>query len=325
MMDRTDRHFRRFLRVITKHTLLYTEMKTALAVIHGDRKRLLGFSEAEHPLALQLGGSDPLLLAEATRIATDLGFDEINLNVGCPSSRVKKGAFGACLMGEPDRVALCIDAMRSATCLPVTVKHRIGIDEIDTYQDMVRFVGIVADAGTDRFTVHARKAWLSGLNPKENRTIPPLRHPEVHRLKAEFPHLMIETNGGIKTHAEIARHLGHVDAVMVGRAAYETPYLFAEADTRYFGDDAPVLTRFEIAEQMLPVIEREEALGEKLHRITRHMLTLFVGQPGTKAWKQALSASENVGTGTQRVRAALDAVRRVQDETQASADSAPVT
>jgi tRNA-dihydrouridine synthase A len=290
MMDRTDRHFRFFLRQCTKKTLLYTEMKTAAAIIHGDRKRLLGFSPEEHPTALQLGGSDPKALTEAAQIGEGLGFDEINLNVGCPSSRVKKGAFGACLMAKPKLVAQCVSAMRGATTVPITVKHRIGIDEIDTYQDMETFVRIVADSGCDRFSVHARKAWLQGLSPKENRTVPPLRYGEVHRLK----------------------DLEKVDAVMLGRVAYENPFLFAEMDRRYFGDKAPSPTRKSIVQAMLPYIEKWHGDGEPLHRITRHMLTLFVGQPGTKAWKQTLSSPHGDACPVEHVLRAYRAVEEVQ-------------
>jgi tRNA-dihydrouridine synthase A len=312
MMDRTDRHFRFMLRLCTKKTLLYTEMKTAAAIIHGDRKRLLGFSPEEHPLALQLGGSDPKTLREAAQIGEDLGFDEINLNVGCPSSRVKKGAFGACLMAKPELVALCVSEMRKATSVPVTVKHRIGIDDIDTYEHMETFVRIVSESGCDRFSVHARKAWLQGLSPKENRTVPPLRYSEVHRLKEEFPHLVIEINGGIREHAEITEHLNKVDAVMLGRAAYETPYLFAEMDQKHFGESAPAPTRKAIVHGMLPYIETWHAAGEPLHRITRHMLTLFVGQPGTKAWKQTLSTPPGNVTPREHVLRAYRAVEEVQ-------------
>ena len=214
MMERTDRHYRVFMRGITKHTLLYTEMVVAQAVRHGPRDRLLGFDAVEHPISLQLGGDDPALLAEASKIAEDLGYDEVNLNVGCPSSRVQSGNFGVCLMGDPDRVADCIEAMRSAVSIPVTCKHRIGFDEIDKYEDMQRFVARVAQTGCDRFTVHARKAWLQGLSPKDNRNIPPLRYDDVYRLKQEFPNLVVEINGGLRV-ADIQSQLTKVDAVML--------------------------------------------------------------------------------------------------------------
>ena len=323
-MDRTDRHFRFFLRQLTKKTLLYTEMKTANAILRGDRKRLLGYSDLEHPLALQVGGSDPTQLSEVARIATDYGYDELNLNVGCPSSRVRKGAFGACLMAKPELVAECVNAMRSATHIPVTVKHRIGIDEIDTYEDMERFVSIVAESACDRFSVHARKAWLKGLSPKQNRTIPPLRYPEIYRLKQRFPHLPIEINGGIRDHDAIAHHLQHVDAVMIGRAAYETPYLFAEADQRYFSGTDSIISREDAVRALIPYASRHVESGEPLHRITRHLLTLFVGIPGTKAWKRALSqplAEESPETFLEN---ALEAVRRVRSAESEVTDPPPI-
>ena len=233
MMDRTDRHFRFFLRRITRHTLLYTEMVTTGAVIHGDRERLLGFDLREKPVALQLGGDDPRALAECARIGEGFGYDEINLNVGCPSDRVQKGRIGACLMAEPERVADGVEAMRAAVSIPVTVKHRIGIDHLDRYEDMARFVTTVAAAGSDRFTVHARIAWLQGLSPKENRDIPPLRYDDVYRLKREHPDLSIEINGGVRSLDGVEEHLREVDAVMIGRAACDDPYLFAEADRRF--------------------------------------------------------------------------------------------
>ena len=217
MMDRTDRHFRRLLRLISRHTLLYTEMVTSRAILHGDRERLLGFDPSERPLALQLGGDDPDQLSECARIANDLGYDEVNLNVGCPSDRVQSGNFGVCLMRTPERVAECVAAMRAAVELPVTVKHRIGVDELDRYEDMLGFVDVVAAAGCDRFTVHARKAWLHGLSPKQNRDVPPLRHADVHRLARERPELIIEINGGLRSLDQVDAELEHVDAVMLGR------------------------------------------------------------------------------------------------------------
>ena len=227
------------MRLISAHTLLYTEMVTCAAVLNGDREHLLGFDRAEHPIALQLGGDDPAALAECARTAAGFGYDEINLNVGCPSDRVQSGNFGACLMREPKRVAACVAAMRAAVELPITVKHRIGVDELDRYEDMVDFVDIVAAEGCDRFSVHARKAWLSGLSPKQNRTIPPLRHHDVYRLKRERPELPIEINGGVLSLDEVAAHLEHVDAVMIGRAAWDHPWMFAEVDRRFFNPDAP--------------------------------------------------------------------------------------
>jgi tRNA-dihydrouridine synthase A len=289
MMDHTDRHFRYLMRQITRRTLLYTEMITTQAIIHGDRHKLLDYSPAEHPISLQLGGDHPADLAACAKVGEAWGYDEINLNVGCPSPRVQQGNFGACLMTQPELVAEAIAAMKNVVKVPVTVKHRIGVDEQDSYEDLCHFVKTVAEAGCDRFSVHARKAWLQGLSPKENRTVPPLRYEDVYRLKQDFPHLMIEINGGITELAEIQRHLQRVDAVMVGRAAYENSYVFATVDRDIYGEDAPPKTRHDIVEMMLPYIETFAAKGVKLHSISRHMLTLFLGQPGTKAWKRYIT------------------------------------
>ncbi|MBD2578669.1 tRNA dihydrouridine(20/20a) synthase DusA [Oscillatoria sp. FACHB-1406] len=305
MMERTDRHFRYFMRQITRRTLLYTEMITTAAILHGDRGKLLGFSPVEKPLALQLGGDNPEALQICARIAEDWGYDEVNLNVGCPSDRVQSGSFGACLMACPDRVAKAVEAMRQGTKLPVTVKHRIGIDERDRYEDMAEFVRIVAAAGCQRFSVHARKAWLKGLSPKENRTIPPLRYPDVYRLKQEFPHLEIEINGGITTLEQAKEHLQFVDAVMIGRAAYDNPYLFATCDRDFYGETEPPPTRQQVVEAMLPYIEEWTAKGFKLNAISRHLLELFAGQPGTKAWKRHISQNAHLpGAGAEVLRAA---------------------
>ena len=295
MMDRTDRNFRFLFRQISKHTLLYTEMVTTGAILRGDRERLLGFDPCESPISLQLGGDDPKELAECARIAADWGYDEVNINVGCPSDRVQKGRFGACLMADPQRVADGVAAMRAAVDLPITVKHRIGIDDIDTYEHMLNFVDIVSQAGSDRFSVHARKAWLQGLSPKQNREIPPLRHEEVHRLKEERPHLVIETNGGIQNLDEVCAHLAPehdlpLDAVMVGRAAYARPYEFAEADRRLFDPDAVVPSRREVAEAMIEYAERRmRDEGLFLNHITRHIVNLFIGHRGARAWRRTLS------------------------------------
>lgn len=306
MMDRTDRHFRYFLRQITRRTLLYTEMVTSAAILHGDRGHLLGFSPEEKPLALQVGGDNPQDLAESARIAEDMGYDEINLNVGCPSSRVQDGNFGACLMAKPQHVADCLAAMLKATHLPVTVKHRIGIDDHDRYEDMANFVHIVSQAGVERFTVHARKAWLQGLSPKENRSIPPLRYADVHRLKQEFPQLFIEINGGFTTLEQVQQQLAQVDAVMVGRAAYDDPYLFASADRQIFGEETIVPSRRAVAEAMLPYIEYWVSRGLKLNKIARHMLQLFAGQPGSRAWKRILTEkSSSFSAGAEVIRDAL--------------------
>ncbi len=316
MMDRTDRHYRYFMRQITRHTLLYTEMVTTGAILHGDRDYLLGFSPEEKPLALQLGGDNPQDLAYCSREAYDRGYDEVNLNVGCPSDRVQNGHFGACLMGQPERVADCVAAMKAAVPIPVTVKHRIGIDDRDRYEDMAHFVETVAAAGCHHFTVHARKAWLQGLNPKQNRTVPPLRYGDVHRLKREFPHLAIEINGGITGLEQVREQLQQVDAVMVGRAAYDNPYLFATVDEEFFGDEPQGVassmgrSRREVAEAMLPYIDQWMArwAGQfKVNKITRHMLQLFTGQPGSKAWKRHLTEhSCRAGAGSEVVRQALD-------------------
>ncbi|MBE9195390.1 tRNA dihydrouridine(20/20a) synthase DusA [Synechocystis sp. LEGE 06083] len=291
MMDHTDRHFRYFLRQLTRHTLLYTEMITAQAILHGDRPKLLDFSPEEKPVALQLGGDNPQLLAECARIGQDWGYDEINLNVGCPSDRVQSGNFGACLMAQPELVAQCVAAMQRAVAIPVTVKHRIGIDDQDSYEDLVKFVTVVAQAGCQRFTVHARKAWLQGLSPKENRTIPPLRYQDVYQLKKDCPELAIEINGGITQMEQINAHLHHVDAVMVGRAAYENPYLFATVDRDIYQKTNLIPSRAEIIERMLPYVEERLRHGDRLNQITRHLLSLFNGQPRAKFWRRTLSDS----------------------------------
>ncbi len=288
MMDWTDSLDRRFLRLITKRTLLYTEMVTAQALIHGNVDSLLAFDPIEEPLALQLGGGEPELLAKATKIAAGRGFAEINLNVGCPSDRVSAGRFGACLMTEPDTVAACVAAMAEATDLPVTVKHRIGVDDTDHYDDLHAFVGKVSDAGCKSFIVHARKAWLSGLSPKENRTVPPLRYDVVHRLKADFPKLEIIINGGLLTLDDAIEHIGPLDGAMIGRAAYETPYILAGADTRVFGAAGNIPSRGEIVEGLAELAAQVVAEGMPLARLTRHVLGLFHGCPGAKVWRRML-------------------------------------
>ena len=291
MMDRTDRHYRYFMRFLTKKTLLYTEMVHAKAIIHGNRDRLIGFDPSEKPLALQVGGSVPEELATCAKIAEEWGYDEINMNVGCPSSRVQSGNFGACLMGDPDLVARGVAAMKASCSIPVTVKHRIGIDDIDRYEDMKRFVDIVAKEHPARFSVHARKAWLQGLSPKQNRTVPPIRYEEIYRLKRECPSLSIEINGEIKTHEQMREHLKHVDAVMLGRAAYDNPWLFSTVDSQFFGGRDLGHTRLEILEQMIPYMERAMANGTKLMSITRHMLQLFAHRPGARLWKRELGTA----------------------------------
>lgn len=309
MMDRTDRHYRYLMRQITRQTLLYTEMVTSAAILHGDLDKLLGFDREEHPISLQIGGDNPQALARCARIAEDFGYDEVNLNVGCPSSRVQNGNFGACLMLQPGRVADCIAAMRAATKLPVTVKHRIGVDDRDAYEDLVNFISIVSAAGGERFTVHARKAWLQGLSPRENREIPPLRYGDVHRLKRDFPHLWIEINGGFTTLEQVKEQLNFVDAVMIGREAYDNPYLFATADRDLYGADLTPPSRQQVVAAMLPYIDRWVSQGLKLSHITRHLLQIFAGQPGTRRWKRILTEKSVLpGAGVEVVEAALASV-----------------
>jgi tRNA-dihydrouridine synthase A len=294
MMDRSDRHFRRMLRLISRRTLLYTEMLTCPVVLNGDRELLLGFDEAEHPVSLQLGGDDPDALARCAVLAQARGYDEINLNVGCPSDRVQSGNFGVCLMREPSRVAACVAAMRDAVSLPITVKHRIGVDELDRYEDMARFVEIVAQAGCARFTVHARKAWLHGLSPKQNRTVPPLRYADVHRLAREFPQLVIEINGGIQSIPEVLAQLEHVDAVMIGRAAWDNPWMFARADREVFGESEAMPSRTQVVSAYLEHVEHwlqpRPQKGPSATILLRPLHNLFVGCPGTRRWKQAVNA-----------------------------------
>jgi tRNA-dihydrouridine synthase A len=317
MMAWTDRHERFFLRLISRHALLYTEMVTTGAIIYGDRERLLGHDQAEHPLALQLGGAEPAELAECARIATDYGFDEVNLNVGCPSDRVRSGRFGACLMLDPTHVATCVEAMFAATELPVTVKSRIGVDDRDSYDDLRAFVAAVANTGCRTLIVHARKALLSGLSPKENREIPPLRYDFVHRLKQDFPALEIIINGGICSLDQAAEQMNHVDGVMLGREAYQNPYMLADVDRWFFASQTPKLTRAEIIEQLLPYVGSQVAGGVPLGHITRHVLGLFNGQPGARAWRRCLSEdAREPGAG---VRVVEQALARVVERTETTA------
>lgn len=305
MMDLTDRHDRYFLRLISRRALLYTEMITTGAVLHGDRDRLLAFDPAEHPVALQIGGSDPAALAESARIAEAFGYDEVNLNCGCPSDRVQRGTFGACLMTTPELVARGVEAMRAATALPVTVKCRIGVDDADSYDDLRRFVDVVAEAGCGTFVVHARKAWLQGVSPRENREVPPLRYDDVYRLKRERPDLEIVINGGITTLAAAAAQLDHVDGVMLGRAAYQSPWLLADVDRALFGDRRPTPTRHEVVEALAAYTERQLAGGVRLGAITRHVLGLFHGRPGARAWRRHLAENAHKpGAGVEVLRAA---------------------
>lgn len=311
MMDWTDRHCRVFHRVLTRRTLLYTEMVTAPAIVHGDRSRLLDYNACEHPVALQLGGSDPAQLAEATRIAADWGFDEVNLNCGCPSDRVQSGAFGAVLMLDPGRVADCVAAMAAVSPIEVTVKCRIGVDEQEPAEILPRFLETVAAAGVTRFTIHARKAWLQGLSPKENREIPPLDYLLVAKMKARFPQLHLSINGGIGDWEAMEGFLEHgLDGVMLGRAAYHDPALLLEADARLWGDTRHI-TRHEAVDEMRPYIAAHLQAGGRLHQITRHMLGLFHGQPGARGWRRLLSERANLkGAGLEVIDAALAEMSR---------------
>jgi tRNA-dihydrouridine synthase A len=312
MLDWTDRHCRFFLRLVTRHTLLYTEMVTTGALIHGDRRRHLDFDPAEHPLALQLGGADPNEMALCARLGDDWGYDEVNINCGCPSDRVQNGRFGACLMAEPRVVADCVSAMKAAVDLPVTVKSRIGIDERDSYGELVDFVGQVAEAGCDAMIVHARKAWLQGLSPRENREVPPLRYDWVDRLKGDFPDLPMVINGGIRTLDEALGFLDRLDGVMIGREAYQNPWLLAAVDQDIFGDPTPSPSRHEVLERLLPYVERGLADGVPLNAMTRHVLGLFQGRPGARAWRRHLSENAHKpGAGIEVLRAARPGARSV--------------
>jgi tRNA-dihydrouridine synthase A len=293
MMDWTDRHCRYFHRLLAPHARLYTEMVTAPAVLHGDRARLLGFDASEHPVALQLGGADPRELAAAARIGADLGYDEINLNVGCPSDRVQSGRFGACLMREPALVADCVAAMRASVSIPVTVKCRLGVDEQDEYADLAHFVAEVSRTGCTVFVVHARKAWLEGLSPKENREVPPLNYARVYRLKEEFPGLTIVVNGGVASLDDVHAHLRRADGVMLGRAAYHEPYRLAEIEHALYG--TPLPDRDDVLARLRPYIAAHLARGDRLQHISRHVLGLYQGLPGARAYRRVLSerAHEN--------------------------------
>lgn len=307
MMEWTDRFDRFFLRLISRHVLLYTEMVTTGALLHGDRARFLRFDVSEHPLALQLGGSEPKAMADCARMAEQAGYDEVNINVGCPSERVQRGAFGACLMAEPQLIAQCVSAMQAAVSIPVTVKTRIGIDKTDSYAHLNTFIETVAQAGCRTFIVHARKAWLQGLSPKENREVPPLRYDVVYRLKQDYPDLQIIINGGIKTLEDSAAHLAHVDGVMLGREAYHNPYALAQVDALFFDDTHAVPSREAVLQAFLPFVEHELKQGVFLGHITRHILGLFQGQPGARAWRRYLSENAHKpGAGIEVIHAAVD-------------------
>lgn len=309
MLDWTDRHYRYFARQITRHTWLYTEMVTTGALLNGDVVRHLRFDEAEHPVALQLGGSEPAELAACAKLAQQWGYDEVNLNVGCPSERVQKGAFGACLMAEPQLVSDCVKAMRDAVDIDVTVKHRIGIDQIEHYDYLREFVDTVAEAGCHTFIVHARNAILKGLSPKENREIPPLKYDYVYRLKRERPDLEILINGGVKTNAEIAEHLKHVDGVMVGREAYHNPWLMAEWDALFYGDETARPERVAVVEAMMPYVTARLGDGSNVRHIARHILGLFQGLPGARNWRRMLSDAKLLdGADARLLRQAYEAM-----------------
>lgn len=315
MLDWTDRHCRYFLRLMTKHTLLYTEMVTTGAIIYG-KGDYLGFNNEEHPVAVQLGGSDPSDMARCAVLSQERGYDEVNINVGCPSDRVKNGSFGACLMAQPEVVADCVAAMQKEVDIPVTVKCRIGIDDMDEDEDFSRFINVVADAGCDTFIVHARKAWLQGLSPKENREIPPLNYPRVHRLKAARPELSISINGGVKTLEETKTQLLDVDGVMMGREVYANPYILANVDNVIFGDDqSEVISRRDLVMKMQEYIARQDDPYFKPWHVARHMLGLYQGQAGGRIWRRYLSQN---GTGKSPdpdlLMNALDAVEKAQRE-----------
>jgi tRNA-dihydrouridine synthase A len=311
MMDWTDRHDRYFLRLIAPDVLLYTEMITTGALIHGDFKRFLAFDSLEHPLALQLGGCDPEALARCARMGADFGYDEINLNVGCPSDRVKSGRFGACLMADPQLVADCVSAMVASVSIPVTVKCRIGIDNQDSYEELQHFIRTVANAGCDVFILHARKAWLNGLSPKQNREIPPLRYDVVRQIKTDFPKLTIILNGGIKTVADITEQLPYVDGVMVGREAYANPYVLAAMQKEFYSRELDSRTREQIIEKLLPYVEAQLQNNVKLSSITRHIIGLFQGEKGGRRWRRYLSENAHKdGAGAVVVSEALKCIAK---------------
>lgn len=306
MLDWTDRHCRYFHRLLSSEALLYTEMVTTGAIIHG-KGDFLKYSEEEHPVALQLGGSNPKDLVHCAKLAEERGYDEVNLNVGCPSDRVQNGRFGACLMAEPELVAECIAEMKSVVDIPVTVKTRIGIDDLDTYEFLTDFISTVSEkGGCEQFTIHARKAWLTGLSPKENREIPPLDYDRAYQIKRDFPNLVIAVNGGVKTLHDSLEHLNHLDGVMIGREAYQNPYMLAEVDKQLFGSEAPVKKRSQVVEEMYPYIEQQLANGSYLGHITRHMIGLFQSMPGARQWRRYISENAHKpGAGIEVVEAAL--------------------
>lgn len=309
MMRHTDRHQRYFMRLLSTHALLYTEMVTSSALVHGNPSRLLKHDPFEHPLALQIGGSEPKEMRTCASLARDLGFAEININVGCPSRRVRAGRFGACLMTEPERVAECVAAMGAAIDIPITIKSRIGVDHWDSYEFLARFISTVSEGGCRTFIVHARKAWLRGLSPKENRHKPPLRYDVVKQLKRDFPRLEIVINGGVRSLAEAHHHLSAVDGVMIGREAYRNPYLFATVDRQFYADHHPIPTRHEVAQAYLPYAANQLSQGVSLYLLCRHLTGLFQNQPGARAWRQFLSW--RIGTKNNGIETLIDALSRI--------------
>ena len=313
MLDWTDRHCRYFHRLLSKNALLYTEMVTTGAILHGSKERFLAFNKAENPVAFQLGGSDPKDLAQCAQIVEQYGYDQVNLNVGCPSDRVQNGRFGACLMAEPNLVADCISAMQQTVSIPVTVKSRIGIDEQDSYDELVNFISAIADAGCDDFIIHARKAWLKGLSPKQNRDVPPLCYDVVYQIKKDFPDLNISLNGGVTSLNTAMEVLQQVDGVMLGREAYHNPYLLAEVDSRIYKIPGEIKTRHQVVMELMPYITEYLRGGGRLHSITRHILGLFHGVAGARAWRRALS--ENAPTKGADESVVLEALRNVHELT----------
>jgi len=310
MIDWTDRHYRYFMRKITKQTTLYTEMITSNAILNGDKDYLLGFDGSENPLILQLGGNNPTDLAECVKIAEERNYSEVNLNVGCPSDRVQKGAFGLSMMNDPKLVASCVSTMKINTKLPISIKCRIGVDDNDSYDALSSFIGQLVDAGVDHVCIHARKGWLKGLSPNENRTIPPLDYECVYNIKQNFQNLILGINGGITTVSDITKHLSKLDYVLIGREAYHNPYLFSNIDNVFYGQKTKQLSRVEIAESLYPYIEKQLSNGFKLHHITRHILGLFHGQPNGKLWRGYLSTeSTKENASNEVVIKALDLVR----------------
>ena len=313
MLDWTDQHERYFLRLISKHAVLYTEMVTTGALIHGDKDRYLQFNKEEHPVALQLGGSDPKAMAICAKMAEDYGYDEVNINVGCPSDRVQNGAFGACLMAEPELVAENVSAMQNAVDIPVTVKNRIAIDEMDEYQCLPRFLETVSEAGCETFIIHARKAWLKGLSPKQNRDVPPLNYDLVYQMKRDFPQLEIIINGGIKTLEQSEQHLEQVDGVMIGREAYHNPYMMNQVDQRLYGEAHDEKTEFEILDKYMEYMQKQIDKGVYLKHMSRHLLGLFTGQAGAKAWRRHISENAHKeGAGIEVIQQAVSYIVKTE-------------